>query len=215
MNSEIIDPIKKHMMEIGRKGGEKSRRKISPKDQIKMQANRKVKTLEDRLKEHVVINKKTGCHEWTGARAGVGCGYFTEYRRGKKNKNIYIHRAVYARANGTIPENGQIMHRCDNPCCCNIDHLTLGTRSDNTRDMVEKGRHPKHMRKQKDEGVYIVKILGATPTYRASWKGDPGRTHLIAYATKYKTEHAAKIAKGMAEKYFPQRTYRIEEVICE
>ena len=31
-------------------------------------------------------------------------------------------------------------HRCDNPACCNPDHLFLGTYGDNTMDARRKGR---------------------------------------------------------------------------
>lgn len=112
-----------------------------------------MKTLNERLKEKVIVNNKTGCHEWQGAKAGVGYGYFT-IRRPEGNKNYYIHRAVYASVNGEIPKGMRVLHLCDNPCCCNIDHLFIGTSSDNTRDMINKNRHPAHMR----EGWINTKI---------------------------------------------------------
>lgn len=35
-----------------------------------------------------------------------------------------------------------MLHRCDNPPCCNPEHLFLGDRADNAADMTAKGRKP-------------------------------------------------------------------------
>ena len=34
-----------------------------------------------------------------------------------------------------------ILHRCDNPKCCNPLHLYAGTQKDNVRDCIERGHH--------------------------------------------------------------------------
>jgi hypothetical protein len=34
----------------------------------------------------------------------------------------------------------QILHRCDNPQCCNPEHLFVGTQAENMADMRRKGR---------------------------------------------------------------------------
>lgn len=84
------------------------------------------------------------CWLWTGPLNKPG-GYGYLLRPGTQRK-IYAHRAVWELAHGTIPDGLFVLHRCDEPRCCNVRHLFLGTQSDNVRDMVEKDRHAKHHR---------------------------------------------------------------------
>lgn len=54
------------------------------------------------------------------------------------------HRAAWLLAGREIPpETPQVLHRCDNPSCCNLDHLFLGTNADNQLDKARKQRGPK------------------------------------------------------------------------
>ena len=56
-------------------------------------------------------------------------------------KRQYLHRWVWEQINGPIPKGMVIMHRCDNPPCFRYDHLTIGTHTDNVRDMFAKRRN--------------------------------------------------------------------------
>lgn len=77
----------------------------------------------------------SGCHEWNGTRRN---GYGRLSYRGK----IYsAHRIAWELVNGPIPDGILLCHSCDNPPCCNIEHLWLGTSKDNSRDMSSKGRN--------------------------------------------------------------------------
>lgn len=74
----------------------------------------------------------TGCLVWRGVTDQCGYG-----RYGARKK---AHRVAYEDAHGPIPKGMCVCHRCDNPRCCEIDHLFLGTQQDNTADRVLKGR---------------------------------------------------------------------------
>lgn len=74
------------------------------------------------------------CHIWTGANV-KGYGVVTVARR-----HMLITRLLWAISFGPIPEGSDVLHRCDNPPCCNLAHLFLGTAKDNAQDMVSKGR---------------------------------------------------------------------------
>jgi hypothetical protein len=93
--------------------------------------------LAERLRSRLDIPEDpTACWEFTGCRNHSGYGELT--MRGYSTK--LTHRLAYQLANGPIPAGLCVLHRCDNPPCCNPAHLFLGTRIDNNADMRAKGR---------------------------------------------------------------------------
>ena len=79
----------------------------------------------------------SGCLEWQGCICGSGSGYGSVWVGGKMQMT---HRVAWIIAHGPIHDGECVLHHCDNPLCCDIDHLFLGTLADNTRDMIAKGR---------------------------------------------------------------------------
>lgn len=98
---------------------------------------------EDRLKRMVpkISVMDSGCWEWIGFRNWAGYGQ-TTVLRGRVQKRLKMHRVMWMIANGDIPEGMGVLHKCDNPPCCNPDHLFLGTHKQNMDDMTQKGRRP-------------------------------------------------------------------------
>lgn len=94
--------------------------------------------LAERLESRLNKSAPNGCWEYMGTRMPRGYGQIG--KGGKGTGNFYAHRAAWMCWRGPIPEGMDVCHKCDNPPCCNPDHLFIGTRSDNMRDCVKKGR---------------------------------------------------------------------------
>jgi hypothetical protein len=86
--------------------------------------------------DRVIPEPNSGCLLWEGAVARYGYGHI---RRG--GRYLSLHRVVWEETHGAIPDGLHVLHRCDVPACVNVDHLFLGTHTDNMRDIVSKGRH--------------------------------------------------------------------------
>jgi hypothetical protein len=94
-------------------------------------------SMEERLDRIGWTVTERGCWEWKGHRRPTGYGAV-----GIGGRDVgYTHRVAYEIANGPIPQDMFVCHRCDNPPCINPDHLFLGSAGDNNRDMLGKGRH--------------------------------------------------------------------------
>lgn len=92
----------------------------------------------DLIHANIIIVEGTGCWEWT--RSKDNCGYAILVWGKYNNK---AHRHSYTVFRGTIPDEKQVCHRCDNPACVNPDHLFLGDYRVNTDDKIAKNRQTK------------------------------------------------------------------------
>jgi len=77
------------------------------------------------------------CWLWRGSVSSGSIGYGTLKFR---NSFEYAHRVAWVLSEGDIPDGKEILHRCDNPACCNPLHMMVGTRAENAADMAAKGR---------------------------------------------------------------------------
>lgn len=81
-------------------------------------------------------NNKNDCWLWTRHRNAQGYGRFSTFRLGP----LMAHRVAWTIESGKIPSGLLVLHKCDNPPCCNPNHLFLGTHLDNIIDAVKKNR---------------------------------------------------------------------------
>ena len=83
------------------------------------------------------IDKSGDCWEWKGSKNGSGYGIF-----GLAGKAFLSHRVLWALHNGgmsQLKKGYMICHKCNNPGCCNPEHLYQGTSFDNHKDRVKAG----------------------------------------------------------------------------
>jgi hypothetical protein len=84
----------------------------------------------------VKVGTPDECWEWQGFRKETGYGRV--YADGLKGARA--HRLAYEFHYGEAPGELHVLHKCDNPPCCNPAHLRLGTVADNMHDKVARGR---------------------------------------------------------------------------
>ena len=113
----------------------------------------------------------SGCLEWQGFRRPPPRHYGDmSYRC----KNWRTHRITWVIHFGPIPKGMVVMHTCDNPPCCNPEHLKLGTHLENMADCRAKDRyyyanltHCKRGHPFDAENTYIIKTPGEWQGLRA------------------------------------------------
>jgi hypothetical protein len=119
----------------------------------------------------------TECWEWQGGSRGNGYGAI------KINKKVIdVHRVSWTLHFGLILHGLCVCHKCDNRKCVRSDHLFLGTRDDNNKDMVTKGRNRRGKTKLSPEDVENIR-----QEYRPGVKGYGFK----ALAKKYQVSHNA------------------------
>ena len=100
------------------------------------------------------VNDPNECWIWEGAVGSDGYG-----RVRRKGATFSAHRYSYELFKGPVPEELCVMHRCDVPLCVNPTHLCLGTKADNTQDMLEKKRAGNTVHKLSYDKVQEVRAL--------------------------------------------------------
>ena len=147
-----------------------------------------------RFWEKVDIGHPDECWGWLGKSRDGRYGSFAI----NSMKSVQAHRMAYMISRGPIPDGLLVCHSCDNPPCCNPDHLWVGTMLDNWKDSVQKGRNV--VMGQRGENHHRAKLTdGAVVAIRDSNKSG------AELARKYNVHHSVigKIRNRIAWKHLP------------
>lgn len=127
------------------------------------------------------IKRENGCIEYGGGNLKHKYGLISITLFGYR-MIAPAHRAMYMATYGLfdLPKEIHVRHKCDNPCCVNIDHLEPGTAKENRHDCIDRGRdglkgkrRPLQTRlvKLTDEQVRDIKSCRHSPQWYADEYG--------------------------------------------
>lgn len=93
--------------------------------------------LEKRFWLKVAKGEDNFCWEWQGARLKSNYGWVSTPIGNRAASRV---AAYLSGILSNLESSLCVLHRCDNPPCCNPAHLFTGTNADNVADRVAKGR---------------------------------------------------------------------------
>jgi len=153
------------------------------------------KTAEERFWAKVDRSDRDGCWPWMGSKVS-GYGQFMLRRR-----TMRAHRLAYSMINHCHVNDAEVvMHTCDNPPCCNPDHLRAGTHADNMRDMVAKGRAKPGIADSR--GVKNPRAR-LSPHHVQAIRADTRPQRFIALEYAISQKHVSRIKRGDSWSHLP------------
>jgi hypothetical protein len=134
-----------------------------------------------------------GCWIYTGHKDKDGYGRCNYNRKFDK-----AHRVAWIVTHGEIPKGISVCHKCDNPPCCNPDHLFLGTTKQNIWDCCIKERRSQRRPRsiQDPEIVYQIREDFDSKKYRMKFLEE-----------KYKLSNSVirNIGRRLSWAYLPEK----------
>ena len=146
----------------------------------------------ERFWSKVDIKSSEDCWNWKAGKFASGYGQFKA-----QGKNLKSHRVAWELLKGPISEGKQCLHKCDNRECCNVDHLYIGTQSNNNLDMHTRnpGQYGRVSRVGSDGIILIRKLYNEGVSVKD-----------IAKRFDHGVRHIRKICKGEVGQSTIERT---------
>lgn len=132
----------------------------------------------ERLKRRIIVDPNTGCWEWQGNKV-KGYGQLSVGKH-KASAHRLMWECTYGETNGL-----QVLHKCDNRCCINPEHLWLGTNADNMQDKINKGRTARKLRIEAIRDIRISELS----TKELAEKYGVNVTHIRAILRRERWKH--------------------------
>lgn len=165
--------------------------------------SRKRDSLEDRFWSCVDRSAGAGaCWPWKRSLSEDGYGTCSRKLFGEKITSRF---ALGLKLGRRVRPDLKALHTCDNPGCCNPEHLREGTDKDNALDRESKGRG--HDRRGEEQGRHVLSA-SAVVALRSEFRGIPRSGRLRWMAAKA-AEHGVtqstvgKVVYGSTWRHLP------------
>lgn len=113
-----------------------------------------------RFWEKVDIKNENECWNWKAYKMKNGYGTF----RFNTQTKMLSHRVSLFIKTGMWGDCA--LHSCDNPSCCNPNHLRYGTHAENNKDMLDRNRcNPKKGEENKSSKLTKTEVLKIRQDY--------------------------------------------------
>lgn len=133
------------------------------------------------------------CWVWHGAlKNKYGHGVIGAGGGRADGRLIAAHRLSYLINKGCIADGLHVLHKCDNPNCCNPKHLYLGTHQNNMQDARERGQ----LGKGRNSGEANGSNCRLTEAQALAIKHDKRRAKLVAVDFGISAKHVYAIWGG-------------------
>ena len=148
------------------------------------------------LETKLLINRRIEDGHWLWTKScqphgygQVACVQLGVYMNGQP-RNLRVHRvAAWLWMNFDIDSSLCVLHRCDIAGCFNPEHLFIGTKKDNTQDMLRKGRAANGSEKCRGQAHYKAKFTEKDVRLMRELRNDGAK--LFDLAQRFKTTEQA------------------------